>query len=62
MCVITKQPAKYVDPLTNLPYADLAAFKAIRAKVTSGEIKLPEWRLAKAGLNPDGTPMNAAAN
>ena len=61
MCVITKQPAKYVDPLTNLPYANIAAFKAIRAKVASGEIKLPEWRLAKAGLNSNGTAKNPAA-
>eukprot|EP01043_Picozoa_sp_COSAG02_P057231 COSAG02_NODE_6911_length_3293_cov_2.818096_3_plen_60_part_00 len=58
MCVITKQPAKYVDPLTNLPYANIAAFKAIRAKVKKGDIKLPEWRMAKSGLNADGTPKS----
>ena len=54
-CVITKQPAKYVDPLTNLPYANIAAFKAIRAKVSTGEIKLPEWRVAKSGLSLNET-------
>lgn len=30
VCAVTGTAAKYVDPLTGLPYADLAAFKAIR--------------------------------
>lgn len=30
VCAVTGTVAKYVDPLTGLPYADLAAFKAIR--------------------------------
>lgn len=34
-CAITGKPAKYRDPLTGLPYADLAAFKAIREQHTS---------------------------
>ena len=45
VCTITKLPAKYMDPLTDLPYANLAAFKEIRAKLAKGEIKLPEWKL-----------------
>lgn len=31
LCVITGLPAKYLDPLTNEPYANLAAFKTLRA-------------------------------
>jgi len=30
VCAVTGTAAKYVDPLTGLPYADLAAFQAIR--------------------------------
>lgn len=35
LCVITKQVAKYRDPLTGKPYADIAAFKALRAHVAT---------------------------
>ena len=34
-CAITGKPAKYRDPLTGLPYADLAAFKIIREQHSS---------------------------
>ena len=30
VCVITGQPAKYRDPISGLPYADLAAFRELR--------------------------------
>ena len=30
VCVVTGQPAKYKDPLTGLPYANIEAFKYIR--------------------------------
>ena len=30
MCAITGAPAKYRDPISGLPYADLAAFKELR--------------------------------
>ena len=30
MCAITGKPAKYRDPISGLPYADLAAFKELR--------------------------------
>ena len=33
-CVITGLPAKYIDPLTNKPYATIEAFKEIRKQVT----------------------------
>ena len=50
-----------MDPLTDLPYANLAAFKAIRAKLAKGEIKLPEWKLAtKAGAAAAGAAADAA--
>ena len=35
-CVITGQPAKYKDPVTKLPYYDLAAFKELRRKHSAG--------------------------
>jgi len=31
-CVITNKPARYVDPKTGKPYADLAAFKKLRER------------------------------
>lgn len=30
VCAVTGQPARYVDPLTELPYFDLNAFEQIR--------------------------------
>ncbi len=30
LCPITRQPAKYFDPITQTPYATLQAFKCIR--------------------------------
>lgn len=32
VCAVTSKPARYTDPLTKLPYADLAAFRTIREK------------------------------
>ena len=32
MCAITGAPAKYRDPVSGLPYADLAAFKVIKER------------------------------
>jgi hypothetical protein len=32
VCVITGQPARYLDPVTGHPYATLDAFKKIRAQ------------------------------
>ena len=29
-CAITGKPAKYIDPVTQLPYSNVAAFKEIR--------------------------------
>ncbi|KAK9807329.1 hypothetical protein WJX73_002410 [Symbiochloris irregularis] len=34
LCVVTGRPARYQDPQTGLPYADLAAFKVLRARMT----------------------------
>lgn len=61
VCHITKKPAKYVDPLTELPYHDLAAFKAIRAKLRKGEIKLAQGKVAPPGALPKAQPAAAAA-
>lgn len=30
VCVVTGQPARYLDPVTGHPYASVAAFKKIR--------------------------------
>ena len=35
LCAITGLPAKYKDPLTGLPYANIAAFKMIRSQLES---------------------------
>jgi hypothetical protein len=32
VCAVTGRPARYFDPLTKLPYADMAAFRTIRDK------------------------------
>ena len=29
-CAVTRQPAKYMDPVTRLPYSSVASFKALR--------------------------------
>lgn len=29
-CPVTKKIARYIDPLTNIPYYDIEAFKLIR--------------------------------
>uniref|UniRef100_A0A183EJ95 YL1_C domain-containing protein n=1 Tax=Gongylonema pulchrum TaxID=637853 RepID=A0A183EJ95_9BILA len=34
LCSVTSRPAKYKDPLTDLPYATPGAFKLIREKYT----------------------------
>ena len=34
LCVVSKRPARYLDPQTNLPYSGIAELKAIRAKPT----------------------------
>jgi vacuolar protein sorting-associated protein 72 len=36
LCVITGKKAKYRDPVTNLPYHDLAAFKELRRRHENG--------------------------
>ncbi len=41
MCAITGLPAKYRDPVTGLPYANLEAFKIIREQHTPKEVKEP---------------------
>ena len=46
-CAVTQRPAKYVDPLTELSYADAAALKELRARLAKGEIELPEWKKQK---------------
>ena len=43
VCAVTGRPAKYVDPLTLKPFADLAAFRALRA--ASGLPMQPARRL-----------------
>ena len=62
-CAVTQRPAKYVDPLTELSYADAAALKELRARLAKGEIELPEWRKQKlpALPAPKAAPAKAAA-
>lgn len=41
-CIITGLPAKYFDPLTKLPYANLFAFKKLRELNASKKIVINE--------------------
>lgn len=56
LCAITKQPAKYIDPVTQLPFNSIQAFRIIREAYyqqleARGDRTLPEvdkwvqWRL-----------------
>ena len=36
-CVVTGLPAKYLDPLTKMPYANAAAFHKLREKAGHSE-------------------------
>ena len=38
-CVITGLPAKYFDPVTQCPYYNLIAFKALREMHTANKLK-----------------------
>jgi hypothetical protein len=51
-CAITGKPAKYRDPLTGLPYADLAAFKIIREQHSS----------TAAAVDRESEPQHAATS
>lgn len=57
ICAVTKQPAKYFDPVTNLPYNSIEAFKILREAYYQqleirGNRSIPEvqewvaWRIA----------------
>eukprot|EP00249_Psilotum_nudum_P012929 c24053_g1_i2 orf=1006-1893(+) len=54
ICVVTGLPAKYVDPLTGLPFAKKEAFKIIRERLRMGECtsvksssEIPPWKKAR---------------
>lgn len=47
ICVITGLPAKYKDPLTGLPYNNIAAFKELRKKYISKQSSSPRRILEK---------------
>ena len=48
MCIITGKKARYRDPKTMLGYHDLAAFKELRRRLASGELKNPLEEAAEA--------------
>mmetsp|Transcript_578 Transcript_578/g.1395 ORF Transcript_578/g.1395 Transcript_578/m.1395 type:complete len:149 (+) Transcript_578:129-575(+) len=57
-CAITGKPAKYRDPLTGLPYYDLAAFKVIREQHSSAAAASDREKDGKqgGGVQGDGGP------
>ncbi len=58
LCAITSGPAKYLDPATGLPYADLAAYKSVQRLVKGGSV----WsNLLEAWVGVDGKGGEGAA-
>lgn len=56
LCVITGQPARYRDPQTKLPYANLAAFQELTRRKQLGMIAVPQ------AAEPIGQAAMAAAH
>lgn len=52
-CAITGLPAKYKDPKTGLPYANVAAFKELRAKHAAEHGEEPEEAAAKVDASAE---------
>lgn len=67
-CVVTGKVARYRDPKTNLGYHDLDAYKEIRRRVESGEIKISQpartngnRRKKSEGLNNGSSSQSSAS-
>jgi len=54
-CAVTGKPAKYKDPCTNLPYADISAFKLIRQNYISYLENLKMQNSGSNGSSVNGT-------
>jgi len=59
ICVITGKPSKYKDPLTNMPYHDLAAFKELRKRHENG---IPILKNSKGNNGGKGSKNNIQAS
>ncbi|KAJ1474554.1 hypothetical protein T484DRAFT_1831948, partial [Baffinella frigidus] len=59
MCAITGAPAKYRDPVSGLPYADLAAFRVIKERYHTA--KPVEAEVPEAPAQPGGDAPAAPA-
>ena len=55
ICVITGRPGRYKDPITNLPYHNLAAFKELRRRHDNG---IPILKNNKGGIDGEETKNN----
>jgi hypothetical protein len=55
ICVITGKPGKYKDPITDLPYHDLTAFKELRRRHKNG---IPIMVYSKGSTGREGTKNN----
>jgi hypothetical protein len=55
ICVITGKPGRYKDPITNLPYHNLTAFKELRRRHENG---IPILKNNKGSIDGEGTKNN----
>ena len=61
VCAITGRPAKYRDPISGLPYADLAAFKELRKQYPDPKAAEKEAAAAAAATPAEGAAETEGA-
>ena len=61
VCAITGRPAKYRDPISGLPYADLAAFKELRKQYPDPKAAEKEAAAAAAAAPAEGAAETEGA-
>eukprot|EP00961_Rhodomonas_salina_P213937 2889192-Rhodomonas_salina.3 len=61
-CAITGEPARYRDPVTGLPYANLAAFKILRERHQNGELEVPAKPPSEPASKPYTQPHKVAGD
>ena len=61
LCAITGQPARYRDPATGLPYADLEAFRELRRRKEAGLLAPVVAPVAAAAVAPTFAAAGFAA-
>ena len=51
VCQVSKQPAKYLDPLTKLPYSNIESFKKIRQQFDAKPLQKRDWNTNFASIS-----------